>query len=193
MFKRFFHALSVMLLFLTIFLSGYSQNPPGYSLKEAQKVLILIDQVQQEQLKKGSREIKNVVVTESELNSYFAHRIKVEQEEVLKELHLKLFDNNRVDWRIVVDLRGANLPKILKPQMTFFIGGKLEVKDGQVRYNMKDLFLENQRIQVAVFDLVIYVGSRFMGSEPFSMSDWWELPYGIKDIKTEKGEATFFY
>jgi hypothetical protein len=32
-----------------------------------------------------------------------------------------------------------------------------------------------------------------MGSEPFSMSDWWELPYGIKDIKTERGKAAFYY
>ena len=44
-----------------------------------------------------------------------------------------------------------------------------------------------------VFDLVVFIGSRLMSSEPFSMSDWWELPYGIKDIQTQQGKATFYY
>jgi len=117
----------------------------------------------------------------------------VDKEEILKELRIKMFDGNRVEWKIVVDLREANLPKILKPRMTFFVGGKLEIEDGNVRLDMKDLFLENQRIQVQVFELVIFIGSRLMGSEPFSMSDWWELPYGIKDIQTQNGKAAFFY
>ena len=183
----------ILLPLVHVILSGFFQNPPGYSLKEAQKVLILIEKVQQEQIEKESSEIRNVVVTESELNSYIAHRIEVDREEILRELQLKMFDNNRVEWKIVVDLREANLPKILKPRMTFFMGGKLEIEDGNVRFDMKELFLENQRIQVSVFELVIFIGSRLMGSEPFSMSDWWELPYGIKDIQTQKGKAKFFY
>ena len=177
----------------SVFLSGFFQNSPGYSLKEAIKVISLIEKIQQEQLVKGSSETRNVIVTESELNSYIAYRIETEKEEILKELQCKLFDKNRVEWKVVVDLRGANLPKILKPQMSFFMGGELEVKDGYVRLDMKDLFLESQRIQVTVFDLVIYIGSRLMRSEPFSMSDWWELPYGIKDIQTQQGKATFYY
>ena len=180
-------------ILVPVFLSGFFQNTPGYSLKEAKKVLGLIDKIQKEQLERGNRAMRNVDVTESELNSYIAHRIKVEQEEILKELRMKMFDENRVEWMIVVDLEGANLPKILKPRMTFFMGGKLEVKEGRVRLDMKDLFLENQRIQISVFDLVIFIGSRLMGSEPFSMSDWWELPYGIKDIQTQNGKATFYY
>jgi hypothetical protein len=189
---NFFCILCAVVL-LPVFLSGFFQNPSGYSLKEAVKVMSLIEKIQQEQLVKGSREVRNVVVTESELNSYIAHRIETEKEEILKELQCKLFDKNKVEWKIVVDLKEANLPKILKPRMTFFMGGELEVKEGNVRLDMKDLFLENQRIQVSVFDLVIFIGSRLMSSEPFSMSDWWELPYGIKDIQTQQGKATFYY
>jgi hypothetical protein len=190
--KCLFRALSVILLF-HVFLSGFFQDSPAYSKKEALKVLGLIEKVEREQLEKGSQGIRNVVVTESELNSYITHRIEVEQEEILKELQLKIFDKNRTEWRIVVDLEGAKLPKILKPRMTFFMGGTLEVEDVYIRLDMKDLFLEDQRIQTSVFELVIFIGSRLMGSEPFSMSDWWELPYGIKDIKTQRGKATFFY
>jgi hypothetical protein len=179
---------------LAVSLSGLSQDSPDYSLSEAQKVLGFIEKLQQAQAEEsGNPKLRNVVVTESELNSYIAHRIEVDQEEILRELRLKMFGENKVEWKIVVDLEGANLPKILKPRMTFYMGGKLEVEEGNVRLNLADLFLENQRIQISVFELVIFIGSRLMGSEPFSMSDWWALPYGIKDIKTKRGQATFYY
>ncbi len=172
---------------------GLFQDPSGYSMREAQKVLNLIEKIQLEPLEKGNRDLKNVVVTEDELNSYIAHRIKVEQEETLRELRLKMYDNNKVEWKIMLDLEGAKLPNVLKPQMTFYLGGILEVEDGNVRLDLEDLYLGNKRIQVSVFELVIFIGSKIIGSEPFSMSDWWLLPYGIKDIKTQKGKATFYY
>ena len=77
--------------------------------------------------------------------------------------------------------------------MTFYMGGRLEVEKGKVRLNLKDLFLENQRIQPAVLDLVIFIGSKIQGTDSFSMSDWWDLPYGIKNIKIEQGKALFYY
>jgi len=184
--------LSVFLL-VPVILFGFLQDPPEYSLNEALKVLGLIDKLQLEQLKKGNRDLKNVVVTEDELNSYIAHRIKVEKEETLRELRLKLYDINKVEWKIMLDLEGAKLPNVLKPQMTFYLGGILEVEEGYVRLDLKDLYLGNKRIQVSVFELVIFIGSKIIGSEPFSMSDWWELPYGIKDIRTQQGKATFYY
>lgn len=172
---------------------GFVQDSADYSKAEALKVMGLIERIQLEQLEKGSSELRNVVVKESEFNSYVAFRIDVEKEEVMKELKVKFFDDNRMEGKVVVDLRKQKLPKILKPQMTFFIGGELEVKDGYVRLNLEELFLGAQRIQPAVLDLVIFLGSKITGEEAFSMSDWWILPYGIKDIKTQKGLATFYY
>jgi len=169
------------------------QDSPGYSLEEALKVVSLIEKIQLEQLEKGSGELRNVVVTEREFNSYIAYRIEVEKEEVMKDLRMKFLDDNRVECMLVVDLREQKLPKILKPRMTLFLGGELEVKDGNVRLNLEDLFLESQRIQPAVLDLVIFLGSKITGEEAFSMSDWWVLPYGIKDIRTQKGKARFYY
>ncbi len=189
---RFLGILCAVVL-IPFFLFGFYQDPSGYSMREAQKILNLIEKIQLEQLEKGNRDLKNVVVTEDELNSYIAHRIKVEQEETLRELRLKLYDNNQVEWKIMLDLEGAKLPNVLKPQMTFYLGGILEVEDGNVRLDLEDLYLGNKRIQVSVFELVIFIGSKIIGSEPFSMSDWWLLPYGIKDIKTQKGKAAFYY
>lgn len=192
-----FPRLILFLVPVTILFSGFTQDPAeksgSYSLEEALKVIRLIDQIQLDQLEKGNQEGRNVVVSESELNSYIAYRIEVEQEDIMKELKLKLLDGNKIEGKIFIDLRGQNLPKVLKPQMTFYMGGQLEVEKAKVRLNLKDLFLENQRIQPAVLDLVIFIGSKIQGTESFSMSEWWDLPYGIKNIKTGQGKAFFYY
>lgn len=192
-----FSGLPFILVPLVVLSVGFAQDRPenqaGYSLEEALKVIKLIDKTQLEQLEKESDEIRKVEVTESELNSYIAYRIEVEQEDIMKELKLKLLDGNKIEGKIFIDLRGQNLPKILKPRMTFYMGGQLEVEKAKVRLNLKDLFLENQRIQPAVLDLVIFIGSKIQGTESFSMSEWWDLPYGIKNIKTGQGKALFYY
>lgn len=170
------------------------QAQQGYSLEEALKVLRLIEKVQEEQLEGGSRAPRHVTVTESELNSYIAFRIDREEEKVLRELRFKLFDKNRIEGKVVVDLRESqDLPKFFKPNMTFYMGGELEVRDGKVRLNLKDLFLEHQRIQPMVLDLAIFLGSKILNSEPWSIQDWWDLPYGIKGIRTFRGRAVFTY
>lgn len=182
--------LSVFLLIATfIFLYGLSD----YSLKEALKVLRLIDKIQKEQLEKREDELRNVTVTEKELNSYFAYRIETEKEEVMKELCLKLFKDNRIEGKIFIDLNGQKIPKFLRPHMNFYLGGRIEVEDGKVRLVLKELFLENQPVQPMILDLIIYIASKISNTEASSMNDWYELPYGIKDIKTQQGKATFYY
>ena len=94
---------------------------------------------------------------------------------------------------MVVDLRGQKLPQLLRPEMTFFMGGTLEVNEGKARLDLKDLFLENQRIQPMVLDLVIYIGSKVQKTEPWSIKDWFDLPFGIKNIETKRGRIIFAY
>lgn len=181
-------------IFMAVFLiSQLCFGLQNYSHQEALKIFDLIDKIQREQIEKRNDEVRRVVVTESELNSYIGYRIEHENEEVMKELRLKLFDQNRIEAKVVVDLRGQDLPRFFSPEMIFFLGGELEVEDGKVRLNVKDLFLENQRLQPAVLDLVIYIGSKIQDMEPYSMKDWYELPFGIKNIKTGRGRATFYY
>lgn len=176
-------------LFLTLCCFGWQD----YSVKEALKVLDVINRIEREQLTKGLDDTRAVDVTESEFNSYIAHRIKTEKEEVLKELRFKLFDKNRIEVMALVDLKEQKLPKYLKPEMIFYFGGTLEIRDGGIRLNVKDLFLGNQRIQPVVLDLVIFIASKIQNTEPSSIEDWYELPYGIKDVKTQTGRATFYY
>ena len=182
----------VFMMFGIIAIGSFGQE--NYSREEALKVFGLIEKIQVEQFTSpNSANLKNVSVTESELNSYIAYRIDVEKSEIMRELRLKLFKKNKIEGKIFIDLRGQDLPKLLKPEMNIYFDGTLEIEEGKVRLALKDLFLEDQRIQPTIMDMIIYIGSKIQGEEPFSMSDWWELPYGIKDIKTEKGRAVFYY
>jgi len=182
-------------LFLSIPLPLFSllQGQSNYSLKEAKKVLRAIEKIQVEQLEKGKDELRKIVVTESELNSYIAHRIEIEKEEVMKELRLKLFDGNKIEGKILIDLRGQKLPKLLRPQMNLYFGAKVEVKDVYVRIAIKELFLEDQAIQPMILDLIIFISAKLDGVKSSSINDWYELPYGIKNIETHRGKATFYY
>jgi len=170
--------------------SGYGED---YSKKEAEKVLKLIAQMQRKQAEGDTRGLSKVMLTESELNSYIAYRIEAERSEALKELRLKIFENNRVEGKIYIDLRGQDLPKVLRPEMNFYLDGTIEVKEGSVRLNLKSLYLEGQKIQPQLLNMVIYVGSKAQNTEPFRLDDWFELPYGIKDIVCEQGCAAFYY
>jgi hypothetical protein len=183
----------VLVVLLGAIASGFFAQD-HYSKEDALKIFKLIDQIQMEQLKSsGMGNLKNVVVTESELNSYIAYRIEAEHSEIMRELRLKLFNKNRVEGKIFIDLKDQDVPGFMRPEMNLYFDGTLDVVEGKVRLVLKDLFLEDQRILVSVLDTIIYFGSIIEGEEPFSISDWWELPYGIKDIKTKKGRAIFYY
>ncbi|MCK4556291.1 MAG: hypothetical protein KAU47_02150 [Candidatus Aminicenantes bacterium] len=164
-----------------------------YSRQDVDKILKAIEKVERETARGTKRSLEKISVDESELNSYIAYRIEEENERFLKELRVKLFKKNKIEGKILVDLRGENIPKFLRPQMTLYFGGKLEVKDGMVKLVLKDLFLENQRIDPNVLDFVIALTAKIEKYEIWSINDWYELPYGIKDIETQNHKAIFFY
>ncbi len=165
----------------------------GYSVEEALKVLQAIDKVQAESTRPWSGPLREIVVTESELNSYIAYRIETEKEEIMKELRLKLFNNNRVEGKIYLDLRGRDIPRFIRPELNFYFSADVVVSGGLVKIDVRELFLEDEPIQLQLLDTVLGIAAKLSGEEPTSLSDWYELPYGIKDIKTSKGRAIFFY
>jgi hypothetical protein len=173
--------------------STLSSGIQDYSLPEALKVLKAIEKMESEQSRGEKDSLKNIVITEKELNSYIAYRIETEKEEIMKELRLKLFKKNKIEGKVLIDLRGQEIPKFIRPQMTLFFGGKLEVKNGRARLDIKDLFLEDQRIKPTILDVILNIASKTNKTEVSSMKDWYELPYGIKDIKTKRQKATFYY
>lgn len=182
-------AFSSFVLCLSLLASG-TQN---YSRQEVVKVLKAIEKVERETASQAKRSPKKILITESELNSYIAYRIEIKNEKFMKELRLKLFKKNKIEGIVLIDLKGENVPNFLRPQMTLYFGGKFETKDRQVRFLLKDLFLEEQRIEPKVLDLVIAFAAKIENYESWSINDWWELPHGIKDIETENHKAIFFY
>ncbi|MFC2166911.1 hypothetical protein ACFLQZ_02990 [Acidobacteriota bacterium] len=171
--------------------SEYSQSQ--YSIEEARRVFQIIDQLEQKILKNNQKNQDSVIVTESELNSYFAYRIEAEKEEVMKQLHLKILKNNKIEGKIQINLRGEKIPDFLRPEMNIYFSGKVEVNNGKGRILMKKLFLEDQPIQPHVLDVIIFIASKLQNSEPTSLYDWYELPFGIDDIRTRNQQAIFFY
>jgi len=180
-------------VFLLLSFSILSSGIQNYSLPEARKVLEAIDKMESEQSREDKDSLKKIVITEKELNSYIAYRIETEKEEIMKELRLKLFKSNKIEGKVLIDLRGQKIPEFIRPQMTLFFGGKLEVKKGKARLNIKDLFLEDQRVKPTILDVILKIASKIKDMEASSMNDWHELPYGIKDIKTNRHKATFYY
>jgi len=164
-----------------------------YSVEEVRRVYQAIEQIEQDPLKNNQRELKSVTLTESELNSYFAYRIEAEKEDILKQLHFNIFENNKIEGKILIDLRGQRIPDFLRPKMNIYFAGRVEVENGKVHILLKKLFIEDEAIQPQVLDSIIFIISKFQNFEPTSLSDWYELPYGIKDIKTKQQQAIFFY
>ena len=190
----FFNRFRIILLFAVLGLChipGLAQK--NYSVAEAQKVLTLIETMENAPASSGLEGKRKVSVTESEFNAYIAHRIETENEEAMKELELKLFDNNRIEAKLYFDLRGQNLPKLLRPEMNFYFSGTIETENGAARLDLDELFLEGQKIQPMILDIVFFFVAKLNKVEASSINDWYVLPYGIDKIKIYKGGATFYY
>jgi len=191
-FKLFWQRKFTFILFFLAF-SIFASGSQDYSRQEAQKVLRVISKIERESARKTDASLENISVTENELNSYIAYRIDMEREKIMKELRVKLFKRNKIEGKILIDLSGQQIPNFLKPQMTLYFGGKLEVKGSLVKLALKDLFLEEQRLDPDVLDFIIALAAKIENYKVWSINDWFELPYGIKDVKTQNQKAVFYY
>jgi len=187
--EYFFRRISVFCFSLSLF-SFALQN---YSPPEAKKVLDAIEKIKSAPPSTAQNISRRVVVTESELNSYIAYRIETEKEEIMKELRLKLFENNKIEGKIGIDLSQQKIPGFLPPRMTFYFAGKVEVKEGKVRLDLQKLYLEGQSIQPMILDFIIFLVAKIENTEASSINDWYELPYEIKDFETHPGQLIVFY
>lgn len=162
-------------------------------LKKAYRVLEIIDFLEDEKLNPSPLEERRLTITESEFNAYIAYRIWEENEQVMKTLQLKFFENNKIEGRVFFDLKQLNPPSYLKQEMTILFSGRLRIRQGKGKLELYELYLENRPVQTNLFNAVLYFISKVQGAEFFGLSDWYELPHGIKNIKLEKGKAVIFY
>ena len=185
------------LLLVPVLLVAFCQKDTrataAYSLEEARKVLASIDKIEAETLQPWRGQPRSLTITESEFNSYIAYRIESEKEEIMKELRLKLLDENKIEGKIHIDLRAQDVPRFIRPEMEVYFAANLLTNNGQAKVDIQELFLGDEPIKPFVLDLVIAISARLNNQEATSINDWYELPYGIKEIKTEDGKATFYY
>ncbi len=160
---------------------------------DARKVLQVIEMIRTESGSAPSLRPRSVAVSERELNAYIAHRIDTEDGDILKDLRLKLFPGNRIEGLAVIDLRGRKLPAFIKPMMNITFAGIVESQPGKARVSFDSLYLEQQRIQAALLDLVISTVSELEGTEPVRLGDWYELPFGILGLETQQGRLVAAY
>jgi len=170
-----------------------AQETAGYSLEEAQKVLAAVDQIAAETQKPWNGPLRSLTITESEFNSYIAYRIEKEKEQIMKELRLKLFDKNRLEGKIHIDLRGQDIPRYIRPEMDVFFAATLLIENGRAKVDIRELFLGDEPIKPMILDLAIAISAKLNNQEVTSINDWYDLPYGIKDVRTGKGRVTFYY
>ena len=170
-----------------------TQATSAYSMEEAQKVLLTIDRIEMETLEPWTGAPRSITITESEFNSYIAYRIENEKEEIMKELRLKLLAGNKIEGKIHIDLRGQKIPSFIRPEMDVFFAADLITNNGSAKVDMKEIFLGDEPIKPMILDMAMAISARLRNEPATSLSDWYELPYGIKDIKTQKGKALFYY
>lgn len=180
-------------LFFFVLSRKNASSAQNYSVEEALKVFQAIERVEAESSQPWKGPLREIVVTESELNSYIAYRIETESEEIMKELRLNLFDKNKIEGKIRIDLRGQKIPQFIRPDLNFYFAADVLVSNGLVKIDVKELFLGDEPIQLQLLDMIIAISAKLSNEEPTSINDWYELPYGVKDIKTQKGKAIFLY
>ncbi|MBN1271298.1 MAG: hypothetical protein JXB26_03415 [Candidatus Aminicenantes bacterium] len=176
------------------FLVSLSETAPlDYSLSEARKVFEAIRHIQAAGTLPEKGALREIVIKESEFNSYIAYRIEHEKSEIMKKLELKFFNGNILEGHIFLDLKGQKLSRFLNPKMDIYFEAFLEVDNGRGRMKMKKIFLNGQPVHPMVLDMIITIASRVEPMEISSLDDWYTLPYGIRNIHVHKGRAVFYY
>jgi len=182
---------AILIILLTMG-ANYAAAGSAYSLQEARRVVQGLEKIQKESRSRAGAPLRATDFTESELNSYIAYRIDVEKEQVMKELRLKLFAENRIEGKIFIDLSGQKLPLSLKPQMNLYFEGTFQIQNGYIRLDFQKLFLEERQVPLMLLDIIIYIASKIGNTEATSINDWYLLPNGIKDMRTGPGRVTVF-
>jgi hypothetical protein len=161
--------------------------------RDAARIQAELDRIKKnyEDGKTGS--MRSVAFTERELNSWVAVLLETNRDNTLRELVLKLFDDNRIEGKAFIDLSGASLPLGLKPRMNIFFAGQVIVEDGAAKFDIQKLFLEGQVVRIVLLDTIIAVASALRKSEARSIKDWVDLPPGLKDLRGRQGKVILYY
>jgi hypothetical protein len=166
---------------------------PDLVRREGEKVIDSLKRIEAESLRRRSGSVRRQEFSESEFNSYIAYRLASEREDIMRELKLKLFAENRIEGQVLIDLSGQKLPAGLKPRMHLFFEASVRTENGRTKVDLQKLFLNGQVVPIPLFDAIIAFAAKIGKSDPGSFNNWYELPYGLKNLRTEPGRLLVYY
>lgn len=174
-------------------LAAWQQSLTVEDQAKVQKVLQTIEMMEKDSLNLQPRPLKQVILTEDELNAYIAYRLRTEPVELLRELQLKLFNDNRLEGKAVFDLSQENLPSFVPKMAVLFFSAIFRIQDGKIYFEFKKVFLGSQELSVDFVSEMIKQIAIAHQAPPEGLNRSYDLPFGIKDIKSKNGLAIFYY
>ena len=137
--------------------------------------------------------LRQAAFSDNELNVYIRHRLRQSREDILRSAHVRLYEGNRVEGWMELDFSGHKIPAFIKKRINLYFMGSLFVRDGFIRFEFKDIFLEKERVPLIMLDMIVFVASQLGKTDATSVSQWHPLPPGIRDIRTAEGRFTLLY
>ena len=151
---------------------------------------------------RGSRDSdrpQTIVLPEREVNAYLRFQAVSELPPGVTEPHVTLADGGRVVARARIDLdavaaareRGVLDPlRYLRGNLPVAASGTLETRDGNGRIEVESVTVADLPVPAVVLDLLVRFHTRsaaFLFG--FDLTDPFELPYRIREIRVAAGKA----
>jgi hypothetical protein len=172
---------------------GWSAELPASMKQAAIKVQRELDRIEVENLAGRKGPLKTVDFTETEFNAWLAFRLDEEKEDVLRELALKLFPENRIEGKAFIDLSRARLPLGFKPKFNLYFSARILVQSGEAKIEFTQLFIEGQRVSMPLLDLMIATAAGLGKSDAAAIKEWVLLPYGLKNLRIDTSRVRLYY
>lgn len=126
--------------------------------------------------------------SQEQVSAFFEHLFS-EDNPGLKSLRLKLAPRNRVEGWVILDLSSQGL----SGEYNIYFAARLEQEGRRVRLSFSSLFLETQRVQPELINVLIDLVARARGLEARHLEDWYDLPEGIAGVETGAGSLLVYY
>lgn len=184
----------VMALLLVSFLSSPAQikTESNADFDHALKIISFLDQVARLREQTGQSQSKLVEFEEKEANAYFQY-LFAEQVPAVRTIELKLFPREKVEGRLLLNLRHYSIPSYFKDEVNLYFSARVECSEHKVRLLFDSLYLEKQRIQPEVVDYLIDLVASSRGLESGHLRDWYDLPPGVEKLSTGQGKLIIYY
>jgi hypothetical protein len=162
------------------------KNSEAARLSAALRVEELLAGIEKRASEPGRRG-SEAVVSEGDFNAFIARRLEQEKDKYVKGLMLKLKPRNKVEGRLVLDLSSIPALKGLAGLQEVLFNASFQTKEGKIRIKMEKLMVGMQELSPLFLDVVIGLASKLEGYEPVRLSDWHDLPKGVKGLESRSG------